>query len=145
MLQSLAGGTGSGLGAHLVERLREDYPKSNLFCTAVWPYQRGEVVLQNYNVLLTLNRLAADSSGLLTVFNDETLQTCRDLLKIARPSYSVMNRVIAQQLASVFFPCASTEKSKVPLWSREANQMQVIADTLCSRVQFKLLQVKQIP
>lgn len=73
VLQSLAGGTGSGLGAHLVQRLREDYSKSNLLCTAVWPYQHGEVVLQNYNVLLTLSRLASDSSGLITLFNDEVL------------------------------------------------------------------------
>ncbi len=94
-MQSLAGGTGSGLGAHLVQRLREDYAKSNLLCTAVWPYQHGEVVLQNYNVLLTLSKLASDSSGLITLFNDETLQTCRELLKNPRPSYSVMNKVIA--------------------------------------------------
>jgi hypothetical protein len=78
-------------------------------------------VLQNYNVLLTLSRLASDSSGLMTVFNDEILQTCRELLKNPRPSYSVMNRVIAQQMASVLFPVANTEKSKVPLWSSDAN------------------------
>jgi tubulin delta len=119
VLQSLAGGTGSGLGAHLVQRLREDYSKSNLLCTAVWPYQHGEVVLQNYNVLLTLSRLASDSSGLITLFNDEVLQTCRELLKNPRPSYSVMNRVIAQQMASIFFPVANTEKPKVGLWSQD--------------------------
>ena len=38
VLQSLAGGTGSGLGAHLVQKLRDDFPKANLLCTAVWPY-----------------------------------------------------------------------------------------------------------
>ena len=45
VLQSLAGGTGSGLGTHLVERLREDYAKANLINLAVWPYMTGEVVL----------------------------------------------------------------------------------------------------
>lgn len=142
VLQSLAGGTGSGLGAHLVERLREDFAKTNLLCTAVWPYMHGEVVLQNYNVLLTLSRLTLDCSGLITIFNDEILQTCRDLLKNPRPSYSVLNRVIAQQMASVFFPAANTDKAKAPLWTVDSNQMLQINQTLCCRSQYKLLQLK---
>ena len=44
-MQSLAGGTGSGLGAPLVELLRDDFAKSNMINLAVWPYQNGEVVL----------------------------------------------------------------------------------------------------
>ena len=38
VIQSLAGGTGSGLGAHLVECLRDDFPKSNMINLGVWPY-----------------------------------------------------------------------------------------------------------
>ena len=70
VLQSLAGGTGSGLGAHLVESLRDDFSKSNMINLAVWPYKRGEVILQNYNVLLTLSSLITHSNALVTVFND---------------------------------------------------------------------------
>ena len=43
--QSLAGGTGSGLGAHIVEKLRDDFPKSCMMNVAVWPYSTGEVIL----------------------------------------------------------------------------------------------------
>ena len=95
VLQSLAGGTGSGLGTHLVERLREDHAKANLINLAVWPYMTGEVVLQNHNVLLTMSGLLTDSNALITVFNDEVLTTCRELLKEPRPSYALMNKVIA--------------------------------------------------
>ena len=49
-----------------------------------------------------------------------------------------MNKVIAQQMASIFFPVANTEKPKVGLWS-ESHQMQTITETLCCRSQFKLL------
>ena len=45
MLNSIAGGTGSGLGAHLIERVRDDFPKAVLFNAAVWPYKQGEVIL----------------------------------------------------------------------------------------------------
>lgn len=45
VIQSLAGGTGSGLGAHVVERIRDDFGKVNMLNTAIWPYTSGEVVL----------------------------------------------------------------------------------------------------
>ena len=77
----MAGGTGSGLGTHLVERLRDDYPRANMINVAVWPYMTGEVVIQNYNVLLTLSGLMTHSNAVVTVFNDEVLTTCRELLK----------------------------------------------------------------
>lgn len=95
MLQSLAGGTGSGLGAHIVERLREDFSKVNMINAAIWPYSQGEVILQNYNVLLTLNSLIHDSNGVIPIFNDDILLVCRELLKSNRPSYKLMNTVIA--------------------------------------------------
>jgi tubulin delta len=94
-VQSLAGGTGSGLGAHLVETLRDDYPGSNILNFSVWPYLNGEVVLQNYNVLLTLGSLIENSDAVITLFNDQILTICKELLKNARPSYKVLNQVIA--------------------------------------------------
>jgi tubulin delta len=116
ILQSLAGGTGSGLGTHLAERLRDDYPRANMINVAVWPYMTGEVVLQNYNLLLTLNGLMTHSNAVVTVFNDEILTTCRELLKSPQPSYSLMNKVIAQQMTSIFYPVADSQKSRVGLW-----------------------------
>lgn len=94
-MQSLAGGTGSGLGAHIVEKLREDFNKGNMLNVAVWPYSNGEVILQNYNVLLTLNSLLEHSNGIIPIYNDEIMLICRELLKNKRPSYKVMNSVIA--------------------------------------------------
>ena len=76
----------------------------------------GEVVLQNYNVLLTLNGLMTHSNGVVTVFNDDILTTCRELLKSPQPSYSLMNKVIAQQIASIMYPVADSQKSRVGLW-----------------------------
>ena len=129
VLQSLAGGTGSGLGTHLVERLREDFPRANLINVAVWPYMTGEVVLQNYNVLLTLSGLMTHSNAVVTVFNDEVLTTCRELLKNPKPSFALLNKVIAQQMASIMYPVADSQKSRVGLWSGgSSNIMHQIVD-----------------
>jgi len=77
----------------------------------VWPYINGEVVLQNYNVLLTLGSLLNDSDAVVTLFNDQILTICKELLKNSRPSYKVLNHIIAQQMCAVFFPNADDEKS----------------------------------
>lgn len=54
---SLAGGTGSGLGTHVTEMLRDLYSKAFIVNQVVAPYPSGEVIVQNYNSLLTLAHL----------------------------------------------------------------------------------------
>eukprot|EP00347_Sterkiella_histriomuscorum_P002279 403368766 len=143
---SLAGGTGSGFGAHIVERLRQDFSKSNMLNVSVWPYQSGEVILQNYNVLLTLNSLIQDSDGVIPIYNDEIMFICREILKNKRPSYKTMNTVIAQQLLSVMFPFSNTTQDKAQLWSGgQANIMSEITKQLCVQPQYKILSLKSIP
>ena len=53
LMQSLAGGTGSGLGARLAQELKQEYPSTFLLNNCIWPYESGEVIVQNYNTLLT--------------------------------------------------------------------------------------------
>lgn len=53
-LQSVAGGTGSGVGTFITEQLQDLYPSSSLINTVIWPYSSGEVIVQNYNTLLTM-------------------------------------------------------------------------------------------
>lgn len=76
--QSLAGGTGSGLGANVVESLRDEVSaKAPMINVAIWPYSTGEVILQNYNVLLTLKSLLTNSDGIIPLYNDDVLSACR--------------------------------------------------------------------
>ncbi|ETE59051.1 Tubulin delta chain, partial [Ophiophagus hannah] len=44
MIMSMAGGTGSGLGAFVTAALRESYPNSFLLNHVIWPYGTGEVM-----------------------------------------------------------------------------------------------------
>ena len=57
MMQSLAGGTGSGLGAYLTQMLREEFPKQIMLNTVIVPYSSGEVLVQSYNYCLTMSTL----------------------------------------------------------------------------------------
>lgn len=42
-VMSMAGGTGSGMGAFVTASLRDEYPTSFLLNHIVWPYRTGEV------------------------------------------------------------------------------------------------------
>lgn len=53
VMMSVAGGTGSGVGACVTNVLRESFPHSFIVNQVVWPYASGEVILQNYNAILT--------------------------------------------------------------------------------------------
>jgi tubulin delta len=56
-LQSVAGGTGSGVGAYIAQELRDAYPSAFLMNQIVWPYTHGEVIVQNYNTALSMSHL----------------------------------------------------------------------------------------
>lgn len=55
--QSLAGGTGSGVGTYLVESIKDNYPKYNVINVSIMPHLTGEVILQSYNCVLSLSKI----------------------------------------------------------------------------------------
>lgn len=46
LLQSMAGGTGAGLGTYIATALRDEYPVTHALNCCVWPYESGEVIVQ---------------------------------------------------------------------------------------------------
>lgn len=62
-LHSIAGGTGSGLGSFVLESLNDRYPKSLVQTYSVFPNNEttSDVVVQPYNSVLTLRRLAENA------------------------------------------------------------------------------------
>ena len=65
LTHSIAGGTGSGMGSYMLEKLADRFPKKILQTYSVFPTQEtssdtlgvSDVVVQPYNSLLTLKRL----------------------------------------------------------------------------------------
>lgn len=57
IIQSLAGGTGSGVGSRVLTEIRDEMPDINLFSTAILPRLSGEVILQFYNCVFSLSTL----------------------------------------------------------------------------------------
>ncbi|KAL3695660.1 hypothetical protein R1sor_009736 [Riccia sorocarpa] len=104
ILQSMAGGTGAGLGAYLVEALKDEFPSSFILCYCIWPYESGEVIVQNYNVVLTLSHLQSFADGIIILQNEQLSTICRTLLSIQRPSFDDLNELAVQGLGCILLP-----------------------------------------
>ena len=103
-LLSLAGGTGSGVGAYVNQCLRDEYPHCFIMNQVVWPYNTGEVIVQNYNATLTLSHLYQSSDAIIGMENDHLQKICKQLLRIDKVSFSDINKVVSHKLASVLQP-----------------------------------------
>ncbi|XP_074016731.1 tubulin delta chain isoform X3 [Numenius arquata] len=108
-IMSMAGGTGSGLGAFVTQCLRDAFPTSFILNHVIWPYGTGEVIVQNYNSVLTLSHLYRSSDALLIHENDVIHKICAQLMNIKQISFRDVNQVIAHQLGSVFQPTYTAE------------------------------------
>jgi tubulin delta len=102
VIQSLAGGTGSGLGSYFTEKLRKDYPYSTILNLAVWPYQTGEVVVQNYNILLSIAHLYKYSDAIMLIYNSELHSICSTRLNYKTVSFQHINNLISDTLVNIF-------------------------------------------
>ncbi|XP_022408260.1 tubulin delta chain isoform X2 [Delphinapterus leucas] len=111
IIMSMAGGTGSGLGAFATQNLQDQYSNSLKMNQIIWPYGTGEVIVQNYNSILTLSHLYRSSDALLVHENDAVHKICAKLMNIKQISFRDINQVLAHQLGSVFQPTYSEEGS----------------------------------
>ena len=111
LLQSMAGGTGAGLGARVAGALREEYESCPMLSCAVWPYESGEVAVQAYNTMLTLSHITEACDGVVLVENEALHQQCRRALLLDRPSYMDLNQVLARALGSALAPARTVRTS----------------------------------
>lgn len=99
---SFGGGTGSGFGALLLERLSVEFGKKSKLEFAVYPApQNSTSVVEPYNSVLTTHATLEHSDCTFMVDNEAIYDMCRRSLDIPRPSYGNLNRLIAQVVSSV--------------------------------------------
>lgn len=104
LTQSVAGGTGSGVGTYLGSALVDDYPSIPVLHHLVLPYTQGEVIVQNYNACLTIAEICSKSGHVVFVENDIMQHICQRLLQLPTPTFPQLNRLIANQLVNVLVP-----------------------------------------
>jgi len=101
LMHSIAGGTGSGLGSFLLERLNDKFPKKLVQAYSVFPNaQEGDVVVQPYNALLTLKRLTNHADSVVVLDNGALARIATDRLHVQTPSFDQTNQLVR-------YPCTS--------------------------------------
>uniref|UniRef100_A0A1A8QJ03 Tubulin delta chain n=1 Tax=Nothobranchius rachovii TaxID=451742 RepID=A0A1A8QJ03_9TELE len=140
-VMSVAGGTGSGVGTYVTQCLRDIYPTSFILNHLTWPYGTGEVIVQNYNSVLTLAHLYQLSDAMLVHENDTVHKICSQLLNIKQISFSDINMVIAHQLGGVLQPALTPDSYGV--YSR--NPLGELVSALACHPEYKLLSVSTVP
>jgi len=102
VFHSFGGGTGSGFGALLLERLSVDYGKKSKLEFSVYPApQVATAVVEPYNSILTTHTTLEHSDCAFMVDNEAIYDICQRNLNIQRPSYHNLNRLIAQVVSSI--------------------------------------------
>jgi tubulin alpha len=102
VFNAVGGGTGSGLGSLLLERLSVDYGKKSKLGFTVYPSpQVSTAVVEPYNSVLSTHALLEHTDICVVLDNEAIYDICRRSLNIERPTYTNLNRLIAQVISSL--------------------------------------------
>jgi tubulin alpha len=102
IFHSVGGGTGSGFGSLLLERLSADYGKKSKLDFCVYPSpQISTSVVEPYNSTLATHSLLEHTDVAFMLDNEAIYDICKRSLGIEKPSYVNLNRLIAQVISSL--------------------------------------------
>jgi len=90
-----------GFGSLLLERLSNDYAKRTKLDLCIYPSPRiSTSVVEPYNSVLSTHALLEHADVSLMLDNEALYDICKNSLGIPQPSYTRINRIIAQVISS---------------------------------------------
>ncbi|XP_067941273.1 tubulin alpha chain-like [Watersipora subatra] len=102
VFHSFGGGTGSGFCSLLMERLTNDYGKTSKLQFAIYPApQISPTIVEPYNSVLMTHATLEHSDCAFLIDNEAVYDICRRNLDVERPTYTNINRLMAQVVSSV--------------------------------------------
>merc|ERR1719261_178096 len=102
MNHSVGGGTGSGLGMLILERIAVDYRKKSKIGFEIYPSpNQSTCIVEPYNALLSTHWLLDHTEVSLVLDNEALYDICKKKLDINSPSYASLNRIFAKVVSSM--------------------------------------------
>jgi len=102
MTHSVGGGTGSGLGMLILERLAVDYRKKSKIGFEIYPSPNiSTCIVEPYNGLLSTHWLLDHTDVSLILDNEALYHLGTTKLDVKQLSYDVLNRIIAKTISSM--------------------------------------------
>lgn len=101
LTHSIGGGSGSGLGSLILERLRQAYPKKKIFTFSVAPSPLiSDSAVEPYNAVLTLQRIRDNADAAVILDNEALFRIAKSKLSRS-PNYMDLNHIVALIMSSV--------------------------------------------
>ena len=113
LINSLAGGTGSGLGSYLAILMKDYFPEINLLNIAVWPNDSGEVVVNSYNTLLSICENYKVSDLITVINNQEIFDICKNIYKFKKIGFENLNSIISKHIINMMIPPSYDINTKI--------------------------------
>ncbi len=105
LFHSLGGGTGSGLGTLILNKLKREYPEQVCVTFSVAPSPKvSDVVVEPYNAVLSFHQLIENADLSFLVDNEGLFNIARNTLKQSRPKYPDLNWILSNAVAGVTAP-----------------------------------------
>jgi len=102
MLQSLGGGTGSGLGSLIIEAIKEQRPEVPILSCAILPSpQVSSVVTEPYNTVFALSTLRRLADACLIFDNEALFDLANRKWSIDNPTVDDLNLLITEALCGL--------------------------------------------
>uniref|UniRef100_A0A1Q3FSQ6 Tubulin alpha chain n=1 Tax=Culex tarsalis TaxID=7177 RepID=A0A1Q3FSQ6_CULTA len=102
LFHSLGGGTGSGLGTLALEKLQDEYGKTSKIEFNIFPSPRiSPVIVEPYNAVLSTHSGMEYSDCSILLDNEAIYDVCDRSLNVTEPTYTNLNRLIAQIVSCV--------------------------------------------
>jgi len=97
LCHSIAGGTGSGMGSNILEKLNDRFPKKLIQTYSVFPMTNevADVVVQPYNSVLTLKRLTENADCTVVLDNTALNRIATERLKKQTPTLAELNQLVS--------------------------------------------------
>jgi len=97
---AVGGGTGSGLGMLILERLAVDYRKKSKIGFEIYPSPTiSTCIVEPYNGLLSTHWLLDHTEVSLVLDNEAMYRICRGTLKVEKVQYSHLNQLAAKNIS----------------------------------------------
>jgi len=102
MYNAVGGGTGSGLGCLLLERLSVEYGKKSKLNFCIWTSPNlSNCVVEPYNSVLATHSLLEHTDVAVLLDNEAAYDITKYFLDIGKPTYVNLNRLLAQVISSL--------------------------------------------
>ena len=102
MTHSLGGGTGSGLGNLLIQKIREEYPDRIMTAFSVVPSPKvSNVIVEPYNTTLSFHQLIENTDQTVILDNEALYDICYRTLKLTQPTFGDLNHIVSAAMSGI--------------------------------------------